>query len=178
MPDACDARAHVDLQAQAARARGPERPAAAGAGHDRPARRRPRGLGSRHRGAPGPRPADRHDHLVVPGRVATAPAQILASYNRAAGSWLWAWANESVLPDLSRDSRRVRDWAREHGHATLEQPQLQADDDLAHTLTALAVRITEAGGFYQPTNGAVIPIITFGPVTVSPRAGDGPTARH
>jgi hypothetical protein len=37
---------------------------------------------------------------TFPDRIATAPAQILASYNRPEGSWMWAWANESIRPPL------------------------------------------------------------------------------
>ena len=44
-------------------------------------------------------------------KTAAAPAQILASYNSGAGSRLWAWTNESILPALSRDSRTILDWA-------------------------------------------------------------------
>jgi hypothetical protein len=53
---------------------------------------------------------------TFPDRIATAPAQILASYNRPRGSWMWAWANASILPPLRRDSQRVRDWALDNGH--------------------------------------------------------------
>ncbi|MER5309485.1 DUF6882 domain-containing protein [Streptomyces sp. NPDC002773] len=45
---------------------------------------------------------------TFPDRTAAAPAQILASSSPGAGSWLWAWANESILPDMSRDARGVR----------------------------------------------------------------------
>src|SRR4051812_9546710 len=36
-------------------------------------------------------------------KVAEAPAQILGSFNPSTGGWIWAWANESVLPALRRD---------------------------------------------------------------------------
>ncbi|MFF3350531.1 DUF6882 domain-containing protein [Streptomyces sp. NPDC002779] len=49
-------------------------------------------------------------------KSATAPAQILASFSPSSGSWLWAWANESILPEISGDARSVRDWAETHGH--------------------------------------------------------------
>ncbi|WP_198153711.1 DUF6882 domain-containing protein [Catenuloplanes japonicus] len=107
-------------------------------------------------------------------RVASAPAQIIGSHNPAAQSWLWAWANESILPDLSRDARAVRDWALRNGQTSLTAPKLTADEDTAATLAALAVRITGATGFYRPRGGAAIPIITFGPVTLT--AADGGTS--
>ncbi len=66
-----------------------------------------------------------------PDRIATAPAQILASYNRSEGSWMWALANGSILPPLRRDSERVREWALDNGHPELAEPLVTADEQLA-----------------------------------------------
>jgi hypothetical protein len=107
-------------------------------------------------------------------RTATAPAQILASYNADAESWLWAWANDSVLPDLRRDSEIVRDWAAANGHVQLTAPALQATPDVADTLTAISLRVTRATGFYRG-QGTSAPLITFGPVTVTLNDDGEPT---
>lgn len=107
-------------------------------------------------------------------RIATAPAQILGSFSPTSGSWLWAWANESILPEMSRDARSVREWAQAHGHAALTQPKIDADEEAAVTLAALAVRITEATGFYRGPGANSVAIITFGPVTLT--AEDGSTS--
>jgi hypothetical protein len=109
---------------------------------------------------------------TFPDRIATAPTQILASYNRPKGSWMWAWANESILPPLRRDAERIRDWALGNGHPELAEPLISADEDQASDLSALAVLITKATGFYNPVNSVVVPIITFGKVTIAPRGGD------
>jgi hypothetical protein len=109
---------------------------------------------------------------TFPDRIATAPAQILASYNRPQGSWMWAWANESILPPLRRDSQRVRDWALDNGHPELAEPKLPADERRASDLSALAVLITKATGFYNPVSSTVVPIITFGKVTIAPCGGE------
>jgi hypothetical protein len=134
---------------------------------------RPWGLGS----------ADRWDldqctgtiSWTFPDKVASAPAQILGSYNPAARSWLWAWGNKTVLPDMSRDSVVVRNWGIEHGVDVLSQPKTTADDETAAGLAALAVRITRATGFYRGTGSASFPVITFGPVTLTARDGSTST---
>lgn len=108
-------------------------------------------------------------------KTATAPAQILGSFSPASGSWLWAWANESILPEMSRDARSVRDWAEAHGHHSLAQPKIDADEHAAATLAALAVRITEATGFYRGPGGNSVAIITFGPVTLTTEDGSTST---
>jgi hypothetical protein len=108
------------------------------------------------------------------GRTATAPAQIIGSHNASAGSWVWAWANASILPTMSLDAATVRDWAEHHGHTALAQPKIEADEEMAATLSALAVRITMAPGFYRGTGSEAVPIITFGAVTIT--EADGTTA--
>lgn len=112
---------------------------------------------------------------TFPDKVATAPAQIISSYNPSAGSWLWSWANQSILPGMSRAAHAVRDWGTANGVAALTDPKVDVDDETAASLAALAVRITRATGFYRGTGSAAIPIITFGAITLT--APDGSTSR-
>jgi Family of unknown function (DUF6882) len=100
-----------------------------------------------------------------------ATAQIIATHNPSTTSWVWAWANDSVLPAMSRASRTVRNWGKAHGHAALTEPRIPANAEQAATLAALALRITRATGFYRGTGGASVPIITFGAVTLTKRDG-------
>ncbi|TCC61052.1 hypothetical protein E0H73_17495 [Kribbella pittospori] len=109
-----------------------------------------------------------------PDKVATAPAQILGSFSPTSGTWLWAWANQSILPELSRDALAVRDWAMANGQEALARAKVEADEQLASTLVALAVRITKARGFYRAPSGNSVVVITFGPVTLT--AADGSTS--
>ncbi|MBV6701796.1 hypothetical protein KV557_32635 [Kitasatospora aureofaciens] len=111
---------------------------------------------------------------TFPDKTASAPAQILGTYSPSSASWLWAWANESILPEMSREARAVRDWAEAHGHGALTEPEVEADERAAATLVALAVRITRATGYYAPDGGRSFTIITFGPVTLT--AEDGSTS--
>ncbi|MFH9090973.1 DUF6882 domain-containing protein [Streptomyces sp. NPDC017673] len=111
---------------------------------------------------------------TFPDKTATAPAQILGSFSPSSGSWVWAWANKSILPELSHDARSVRDWAEAHGHQALAEPQIDADEQVAATLAALAVRVTEATGFYRGSGGNSMVMITFGSVTLA--MADGSTS--
>ncbi|MEV6843047.1 DUF6882 domain-containing protein [Actinoplanes sp. NPDC051411] len=102
-------------------------------------------------------------------RTATAAAQVIGTWLPVSKSWLWAWANNSVPPELARDSRTVRDWAEEHGHPSLTMPKVEADNEKAATMAALAVRITGATGFYRgsgESDADPVPVFTFGPVTI------------
>lgn len=105
---------------------------------------------------------------TFPDKTATAPAQILGSFAPRISSWMWAWADQSLLPDMSRDSRSFCDWAEANGHPGLAQPKIDADEQAAATLAALAFRITGATGFYKgPGADSSYVIITFGPVTLT-----------
>jgi uncharacterized protein DUF6882 len=113
---------------------------------------------------------------AFPDKTATAPAQIIGSYNPSAKSWLWAWANESVLPELSRASLALRDWGEAHGQSAFTQPRIDnVDEPMAASLCALALRITQATGFYRGTASASITIITFGAITLTANNGDSST---
>lgn len=111
---------------------------------------------------------------TFPDRTAQAQAQILASYNSPAGTWLWACANPSILPALQTASREACTWLEENGHAHLAQERLAVTPDMASTLTALAARITKATGFYRGS-GASHVLITFGPVTINRADGTSRT---
>jgi hypothetical protein len=63
----------------------------------------------------------------------TATAQILGSFSPGSGSWLWAWANQSILPDISRDSRSFCHWAEANGHPALAQPECRASSSSANS---------------------------------------------
>src|SRR5262245_22658555 len=59
----------------------------------------------------------------------TAPAQIIGSFDSRAGTWMWAWANSSVVDALKRDSLRVRAYGEQHGIAPLVTPTWRADEN-------------------------------------------------
>ncbi|SFD62855.1 DUF6882 domain-containing protein [Streptomyces aidingensis] len=111
---------------------------------------------------------------TFPDKTATAPAQILGSYNSSAGSWLWAWANASILPAMSRDAENVREWGEARGHRAFSEPKLHIDETTAAAIAAVTISVTRATGFYRATGNVSMPIITFGPVTLT--AQDGTTS--
>ncbi|MFC9688912.1 DUF6882 domain-containing protein [Kribbella sp. NPDC056951] len=87
---------------------------------------------------------------------------------------MWPWANQSILPELSRDSLAVREWAEANGHHGLTEASQKADESVAATLVAIAMRVTRATGFYRGPSGSGYTVMTFGPVTLT--AADGTTS--
>ncbi|WP_354671326.1 DUF6882 domain-containing protein [Streptomyces sp. S.PB5] len=69
----------------------------------------------------------------------------------------------------------MRDWAEAHGHQALAAPQIDADEQVAATLTALAVRVTGATGFCRGSGGNSMVMITFGRVALAMADGSAST---
>jgi hypothetical protein len=103
----------------------------------------------------------------LPDRTAIAPVQVIGSYDPSTSSWLWAWANNSIPPVMARDSRVVHDWAEENGHTGLTQPRIEANLDKATAMAAIALRVTDATGYFRGDGGESIPFVTFGAVTLT-----------
>ncbi|WP_330461598.1 hypothetical protein OIB37_34855 [Streptomyces sp. NBC_00820] len=109
---------------------------------------------------------------TFPDKTATAPAQILGSYSSRSGSWMWAWANPSILPGMARDAQNLRAWGDAHQHDAFTRATFEADEQAAATLIALAVRVSETTGFYRGPGASSYTVITFGPVTLTTPDGD------
>src|SRR5215472_17196532 len=44
-----------------------------------------------------------------PGRIVTAPAQVIGTYNGETAIWIWGWANSSVPESLSAHARYLKE---------------------------------------------------------------------
>jgi len=109
---------------------------------------------------------------TFPDHVAEAPAQILGSYSSGGGTWMWAWANNSLLPHLGTASTVVRGWGEAHDQAMLTTGRLELTAEQAADLAAVAFRLTGATGLYRAPAGRSDLYLTFGPVLVTGSDGD------
>lgn len=106
--------------------------------------------------------------FTFPDLIVQTPAQIIGTFNSAAGEWLWAWANHSIAESLTRDSARVRDYGLEHQIQRLMMRQWPADEHDAWQMAALANRLNDSNGVYRGTAGTTWVFFTFGPVQLLP----------
>ena len=104
------------------------------------------------------------------GVIVTCPAQIIGSFDGADGSWLWAWANPSIADSLKRDSLRVRDYGQQRKIARLTSAEWPCTETDAWSMAALACKLCEAQGVYRGPAGTAFVFISFGKVTLTPRA--------
>lgn len=101
------------------------------------------------------------------GFTAVAPAQIIGSYNANDGTWLWAWANPSVVEALQADALKLKAYGEEHGIEKLTKPKWSGTEDDAWEMAALAVHLCEQQGAYRGPAGSTYIFMTFGEVTLS-----------
>jgi len=103
--------------------------------------------------------------------VASAPAQILGSWNNKVGSFVWAWDNETIRAPLCETADMVRAFGVENEVSALRTSPLKVDDEQVRDLVALAFRLGGCTGLYHPFDGQLATYIAFGAVTVEESGG-------
>jgi len=103
--------------------------------------------------------------------VASAPAQILGSWNGKVSSWVWSWDNDSVQAPLRTTAEVVRALGVEQGVGALATSPLKLDEVQVRDLVAVAFRLAGCTGLYHHYDGVLATYVTFGPVTVEEAGG-------
>jgi hypothetical protein len=104
---------------------------------------------------------------LADGLKATAPAQIIGTYDSEDHTWLWAWANSSIEDKLKADALKVRKYGGEHQIDKLTQRKWTGTEDDAWAMVALAVKLCGRQGAYRGPAGPTKVFIAFGEVTLS-----------
>ena len=103
--------------------------------------------------------------------VASAPAQILGSWNGKVSSWVWSWDNESVKAPLRTTAEEVRAIGLENGVGALSTSPLKLNEAQVRDLVAVAFRLAGCTGLYHHYDGVLATYVSFGPVTVEEAGG-------
>lgn len=100
------------------------------------------------------------------GLVASAPAQVVGSYNIVDSTWLWAWDNPSIEPTLTEHSKITRDYGTKRGIAELTTAKLTTTQEKCWEFTSLTCKLGNNQGAYRGPAGETMVFITFGAVTL------------
>ena len=86
---------------------------------------------------------------------------ILGSYSDVSGTWMWGWANKSLLEPLTIETLKVKQYGEKHQLEDLYSSKVEATETEAWAFGALANRILGGKGLYKgPTgNGFIIMMI-------------------
>ncbi len=79
-----------------------------------------------------------------------AEVVFIGSYSPVSGTWLWAWANASIHPELRTKAEALQALEAVTGYALFgEADTFEVDEPMAWELTALAVKHLQAKGCYR-----------------------------
>jgi len=101
------------------------------------------------------------------GLVATAPAQIVGTYNTANGTWLWAWDNPSINSNLTLHAEITREYGEKRGISELTERKMATTEKQCWEFAALTCKLGNDQGAYRGPAGATMVFITFGRVKVT-----------
>ncbi len=74
----------------------------------------------------------------------------IGSYSSKSSTWLWAWANVSVLPTLRQESEKLKELSKITGYQLFEDYHtFHVDENMAWELAALSVKQLNAKGCYR-----------------------------
>jgi hypothetical protein len=89
-----------------------------------------------------------------------ADIQFIGSWSETAGTWMWAWANDSVLEAMKREVQEVREFGRSNDLEELTDPVWKGPIEAAWDMTSLSCYILQSEMAYRaPDSGK--PAYTF-----------------
>lgn len=78
-----------------------------------------------------------------------ADIQFVGSISTETNTWLWAWENPHLNPELSRDILEVRKFGSTHGIAQLTTPKWPAGEVDGWEMTSISAYVLQAKGVYR-----------------------------
>ncbi len=101
------------------------------------------------------------------GVTATAPAQIVGTYDTSVGTWLWAWDNPSIQPALAAYARVAQEYGQRHGVPELTTAEVSVPEAKCWEFAAAACELAGGQGVYRgPADGSRV-LIAFGTLRLS-----------
>ena len=116
--------------------------------------------------------------FTYPDKTVTCDAQIIGSFDKSQGTWLWAWDNPSVAANLTKASKQLLEYGKQHGFEKLTRAEWKATEQDAWDMAALATLICQAQGAYRGPAGDVYVFMTFGAPKITKNAFDGETPQQ
>lgn len=101
--------------------------------------------------------------------VATAPVQVIGTYNTRDGTFLWAWDHPSIPEGRRTDAKLTRQFGELQKLSQYTTRKVSCTEGEAWQFTAVASYLAGANGTYRGTSGPTLIYMTFGKVTLSPR---------
>lgn len=104
--------------------------------------------------------------ILPDGKTASAPVQIIGTYNPADSSFMWGWDHPSVSPPLQEHAKLIKAFGEKHGIPKLTTRVIKVTENEAWEFVAIANRLAEANGGYRADAGGPIVFMTFGKISL------------
>lgn len=91
-----------------------------------------------------------------------AKVQFVGSVSTVSNTWLWSWANTSIVDEAKDQIYRVKDFGDKHGYDALTTEKWQGDEVDGWEMTSIAAFLLDAKGAYRTSsdNGFTYMVIT------------------
>lgn len=90
-----------------------------------------------------------------------AQVQFVGSISTVTNTWLWSWANDSVLEHLKTEMQKVKDFGERHNLDELINPYWKATEEDGWAMTAVAANLLLAKGAYRSPAGNGFTFMVF-----------------
>jgi hypothetical protein len=100
--------------------------------------------------------------FTFPEKVIATPFQFLGSHNAKTGTWMWAWANDSIDPRLKADSMALREVGELLGHQIFTERILSVSEEDSDCMALLALERSRHDGLYKAPDGDHVTFLSFG----------------
>ena len=97
------------------------------------------------------------------GVKATAPIQVVGTYNHLDGTFLWGWDHPSV-PEPLRKHAALAKWGEKNNVKNFVARKVSCSEDDAWSFASAANRLANANGVYRGPSGTTQVFMTFGEV--------------
>lgn len=101
--------------------------------------------------------------FTFPDRIVHTPFQFLGSYNSRSGTWMWAWAIDSIDARLKVDSLALREVGQLRSSPLLTERIVEVSREDADCLALVAVRRSRFDALYKAPDGPQVSYLSFGP---------------
>jgi hypothetical protein len=73
----------------------------------------------------------------------------VGSHSPRTNTWIWAWSNENILPELRSRAEPLKELSAKTGMTTFSEPRLNVTEEMPWELAAFAVQHLGAVGAYR-----------------------------
>ncbi|WP_368737969.1 DUF6882 domain-containing protein [Massilia sp. CCM 8734] len=98
------------------------------------------------------------------GKTVIAPIQVIGTYNKLDGTFLWGWDHPSVPGPLRRHAELARQWGKKNHLPDYTSRMVKVSEDEAWNFAAVANRLGNANGVYRGPSGTTMVFMSFGEV--------------